>query len=505
MQDEIKSNKLLIYIIPMIILILVLGVSYAVWRVTREQSNPNIVSTMNCLNVTLTDVTSAINLTNEYPISNEEGMTKNPYTFKITNNCEGYIKTDITLEVLSSATLEHQYVRASLNKLGNKINNSKKLSGIAPDHLLGEATISGATSYILLKDVIIAPLEEKEYDLRLWVDKDTTNAQGKDKTFQAKVVIIARPTNDTNNSLANQILEDNGGASVIENKSTPNYTNLAVESGMFPTQDDYGTSYYFLGSHEQVNNWVEFAGYYWRIIRIDGNGDIRMIYNGVANGSPQYTGDDTQIAGTHCFSYNCLNNDNAYVGFKYGTPGSSTYAATHTGDNPSNAYTIVTNWYNTNLASQGANITDKIKQDAVYCGDRNLKSGSGYGTVATNYKATERAESLVATLNCQNTQGSVPANNDQYELAAGLIAFDELVFSMFLDQIVQSGDFNQWWLYTSNNYWTMTPASFSSAAKMLTLENTNVSYSEGIRPVITLKSNTIFDDGNGTLAEPYNI
>ena len=70
-------------------------------------------------------------------------------------------------------------------------------------------------------------------------------------------------------------------------------------------------SYYYTGNPD---NWVSFAGFYWRIIRINGDGSIRMIYQGVAD-SPtpdagNMTGEGTQI-GTGQF--NSSDDNNMYV------------------------------------------------------------------------------------------------------------------------------------------------------------------------------------------------
>ena len=60
--------------------------------------------------------------------------------------------------------------------------------------------------------------------------------------------------------------------------------------------DDYGEVYYFAGN--PTDNWVKFAGFYWRIIRINGDGSIRMIYQGT---SANMTGAETQI-GTSAYN-----------------------------------------------------------------------------------------------------------------------------------------------------------------------------------------------------------
>ena len=91
--------------------------------------------------------------------------------------------------------------------------------------------------------------------------------------------------------------------------------------------DDYGTSYIFRGTID--NNWVKFGktneedgtekDIYWRIIRINGDGSIRLIYAGKSKedgSAPDPTGDET-TALTSQVIFNASRNNNAYVGFQY--------------------------------------------------------------------------------------------------------------------------------------------------------------------------------------------
>ena len=81
-------------------------------------------------------------------------------------------------------------------------------------------------------------------------------------------------------------------------------------SGIYMAEDDYGKSYYFRGKID--NNYVSFAGFIWRIVRINGDGSIRMIYSGT---STTDTGEKTSI-GTSAFNNDPY--DPAMVGYKYG-------------------------------------------------------------------------------------------------------------------------------------------------------------------------------------------
>lgn len=80
--------------------------------------------------------------------------------------------------------------------------------------------------------------------------------------------------------------------------------------GLYVTEDDYGDSYYFRGKVE--NNYLSFAGFIWRIVRINGDGNIRVIYSGTSTSD---TGSDTSI-GTSYYNYNTR--DTAMAGYKYG-------------------------------------------------------------------------------------------------------------------------------------------------------------------------------------------
>lgn len=184
MDNSSKSKKSLIIIWILVLLVTVLGISYAYFRKTSTQGKLNQVDILKCLEATITDETSAINLTDEFPIPNAEGMTKTPYTFKVTNNCEIYIYADISLEVLSSSTLGAAYVRAALNSQSN----------ILTGYETGIPTITGATSYVISKDNLIPPTDTSVFNLRLWIDEATTMEQGFDKTFEGKIVVAYSAT-----------------------------------------------------------------------------------------------------------------------------------------------------------------------------------------------------------------------------------------------------------------------------------------------------------------------
>ena len=85
------------------------------------------------------------------------------------------------------------------------------------------------------------------------------------------------------------------------------------EDGMYSAEDNDGNSYYYRGS--VASNYVKFGGAYWRVIRVNGDGTVRMIYDGT---SPHANGENSNDRMLDTTKYNSYNTDNAYVGYMYG-------------------------------------------------------------------------------------------------------------------------------------------------------------------------------------------
>ncbi len=84
-------------------------------------------------------------------------------------------------------------------------------------------------------------------------------------------------------------------------------------TGMYASTDNSGDTFYYRGA--VGGNYVKFGGYYWRVIRINGDGTIRMIYDGKTPHENGESSSDRQV-GTSAF--NSYWADNAYVGYMYG-------------------------------------------------------------------------------------------------------------------------------------------------------------------------------------------
>ena len=300
----------------------------------------------------------------------------------------------------------------------------------------------------------------------------------------------------------NQVLTRNDFSTIV----TSTTTGTIYKSANSSQYDNDGEVYYFAGN--PTDNWVKFGGFYWRIIRINGNGSIRMIYQGTEANT---IGEGTQI-GTSAFNTNY--NDNAYVGYMYGTPGSSTYEATHANTNNSTIKEVLDTWYQNNLLDY----VDKIDGNAGFCGDRmpststttnNGNGGTGAtGTFYGGYLRIMNTKKPMFKCNDNDlfTTKESTNGNRALQYSIGIITVDEVSYAgttWFLAN-------DKYYLYTNEYYWTMSPLQFLNAASMYIVGSTgdingnSANSPKCVRPVINLRADLNLS-GSGTSTDPYVV
>ncbi len=189
---EKKEKTIITYIILGILVVgvIALGVTYAFWLLTREQEGTNIVKTT-CLNVTIENEQDNILLERAQPISDEAGLKLKPFKFKVKNNCDDYAEYTINLEMLEETNLKSEFVKIALNEKGDKgvPTNLKEYEEYKNLKIAG--TKEGRT----LKTSKLKPSEEKEYELRIWMDKDVTiEDDTMNKTYKSKIIVESKNT-----------------------------------------------------------------------------------------------------------------------------------------------------------------------------------------------------------------------------------------------------------------------------------------------------------------------
>ena len=273
------------------------------------------------------------------------------------------------------------------------------------------------------------------------------------------------------------------------------------------TNNGTGITYYYIGNPD---NWLQFAGFYWRIIRINGDGSIRMIYQGVADSetpdSGNITGTGTQI-GTSAF--NSSYNNNAYVGYMYGNVNATDYAGTHANTNSSTIKGVLDQWYHNNLETRYGQYIDG---NAGFCGDRRISSGTGIGTSTTNYQPYTRIRNSNPNLTCETldiyTTVNSSTGNKSLQYSIGLISAEEVAIAGGTFQ----SDNDSYYLYIGEDYWTITPSLYGRtlAYAFYVGSNGSISYINGVnfiggvRPVINLRSDVSIT-GSGTTSDPFKV
>jgi len=357
------------------------------------------------------------------------------------------------------------------------------------------------------------------------------------------------------------VLQKNG---TVYNPVTPDFALAETgNGGLYSMADDYTAktgkpSYYFRGA--VPDNYVKFGGFFWRIIRINGDGSLRMIYDGKQaynNG----TLDDSRNAVSGVIwavDGQRLHDDAKYVGYMYGPANTSVDSTTHstsrvqaqTNTVNSNAKDQVENWYRTNMSTNAANESKDLTPylaDKIFCNDRSLPSDEttwwtsqdstysnlGWGAHATPYGAFSRTWDVstdefgtpTPTFVCpENT--TVSAVNDKFTVNTSSGGNGKLTYPVGLitaDEIVAAGSGKgsttntSYYLYKSSKYfsWSLSPKNMHTNGYAYVfavhsqsyLSDANVSYMLGaISPVINLKPEYAANlQGKGTMIDPYYI
>ena len=193
-KEKIGNRKLLVIAIALI-LVVIIGTTYAWLNITKKSEIVNKITAGN-LELTLDDTTSeGIKLIKEVPRSYRQGMTTKEYTFTLTNKSS-----------TSSYTL-------SLKDLDTYTNDNNQEVTIADEDRLADSKVR----YILLKDgeeavaskskiltsrVIDSGTIEKgktiTYSLRIWIDStagdNNTEEEVMGKVFNAQLSLEAEQT-----------------------------------------------------------------------------------------------------------------------------------------------------------------------------------------------------------------------------------------------------------------------------------------------------------------------
>ena len=323
-------------------------------------------------------------------------------------------------------------------------------------------------------------------------------------------------------TLAQAMLRDN--TTIKERTSFGAFTETTTGTLYKSNKTEDGSEVYYY-SGDTTNNWVKFGGYYWRIIRTNEDGSVRILYSGTShNGSLGYINSST---------FNDNYTDAKYVGYMYGTSG--TLANNRTNTNNSTIKNTIDTWYKNNLLT---NYDKYISKTAIYCNDRagipDINTNDRFSTVAYS-RVTSANPSYKCGANTSNGLSSTADSADKFNASTSddgngklkypiaLMTADEIVFAGSGYRIKSNSD--AWYYVNSaggsitgnNRWWLLTPALINNeCSNVFFISNSDDNYpwsmeyryvtaSYAVRPVISLSSCAKVKSGIGTPDSPYEI
>ena len=547
----LKSQAFVSVIIVFVLSLGIIGTSYSLYMDVDTDTDYQIVKSGD-LSIDFTEGSSKITLTSTTPMDDTTAInqTDNVYQFTVYNNGTYAVDYSVSLIPNSSNTVKPEYINYRL--CVGKTNESSNCGEVQ--------TLSEKNDYVLYNDNLNNNGDSTSYYLKIWVNDNYPTTETSAKAINLNVGVEAKNVKGelTNtNTLGGKILND---SRITVNKDVPDFSKVETEEkGIYKAEDDYGTTYYFRG--KQSYNYVSFADKIWRIVRINGDGSIRLVLDSVA---------DTT-------AFNTSYNDNAYVGYMYGMTGQTSsntnqciklnsagtaaevdttnttesactsagykwtatpYDATHANVVSSTVKKSLDTWYETNIKNNGL---ESYVADTLFCNDKTLASNGiggvstqyGYGTNKTYYASTERLQyssgttsitTAKPTFKCAesatNTYSRFTVNvttlsngnktNGDLTYPIGLLSADEVSFagayqinmSYYLNNSSITSD---WWHSSPYSYNGSNAIEWTVDGSASSIDSYRVSGTGILRPSINLKAELLVGGGDGTSSNPYTV
>lgn len=455
-----KYKVCLLSLVILIILFISITFSYGIWL--SNKSDDNLLSYNDCIDIIYSNQ-DYITMDNPLSISDDDGYGTTPYPFVISNNCSTNKEIELRLDILNNNSIE-------LNKIKVYVNGDIELKPVILDTLVSsKVNDPDSTENKLLIRFNINSNETIRGNIRVWLDKNSTLSPNKN-IFSSKMYFTSEET--IIKPKFKEILLSKEGLENINNKISPDYSSIAnTYEGLYASIDEEGTSYFFRGDIN--DNYVYFADLLWRIIRINGNGSIRIILN------------DSDLIG----NYNLNKNNEKYVGYTYEDNGSTVN---------SNIKTLLDNWYEENIKNKGY---DKYLVNEYFCND------TSYTKVNNSINFKEYDKLFISDQPSLKCNTSDKTYGGVYKEKVGLITSSEAVMAGATLNVSNSN----YYLYNNKTFYTMSPIDYSNntayvgvITKNGAFYNVPASNEEYIRPVINL-SNITTVTGTGTINDPYLI
>ena len=486
MEKNIKKKQVLLTLLGVISLIVITaGVTYAFFNYTKEGTTDNTIQTgtITFLYTEVSGVGKGISLTDAYPVADSIGKVQTGegkvFDFKVTSNISmnSNIGYQVTARKKTGSTLDDSAVKVYLTEV-NGTEQELLLSKYSELSQTDRVNKSKYTEKVLYEDTVSANTSnyEKNFRLRMWVSDDTDFSDGSinDKTFTLTVNVYAdgKVVNAPATKTLSQLILDSNQVITKAPTLTTSSNNTSDASGLYKsTATNTGDpTYYFRGNVE--NNYVSFAGFTWRIVRINEDGTIRIIMQDGINNNATYTFNSKYSNYTYMYYSN------------------------------SEVKPVLESWYQTNIRSKEV-LSKNVVSGNYYCEQAKVK----YSTSA----ATGNATMTVYTYYTPNFKCSTDGNGKGIiNSSIGLITYDEMVYSGGYRFAANEN----YYLFNGIGYMSMSPAATYDSGRNAGIwfnskdfiSDNGVQYaSYALRPVINLKSDIQKSSGDGTKDSPFVV
>ena len=566
-----KKENIIIIVVLVVMILAIVGVSYAAFSFSRTGSKVNTITT-GSITMTYTETDNTINLTGALPTTDKTGKTRltdgEYFDFTVSSKIAGDVNINYEISAKDVTTSERKIDGSNIKLYLTRLTDDGEEELMTPETYNEEASSNSYTGRpsgeMSLYTSSMNSSESNNYRLRMWVSEDyNPQGDGGGLTFSVQINVYGRAGDKYVPLTTQKILEDNevqtektsmfnyaSNGTQYDSNDEDDYTTDPnpeyITNGLYSTEDEDGTSYYYRGN--VTNNNVQFGEYtsdyyvyqgnynnyyqsevsckedsnstctpvklasagdkmYWKIVRVNGDGSLRLIYNGTSVTHPEFP-DDKDISTSNSVgisSYNLESNDPKYAGYTY--------------DNGTDSFIKkeVDTWYKNAL---GNTIYDSKVIGGRFCSDSSgYKPASEYGFSGVDglniFASYDRLGQVLAsyakpnnpTLKCPSTSESYGGS---YRLKAGLITGDELVLAGENQMVVSNSYLNIVSDGSMLAYWSMTPAFFDGGTAYVWngadyLDGIVVVSTYAVRPVINVTTENGFASGDGTVENVYVI
>ena len=547
-----------------LLLFIVITASFAYFGSFDVNLNNNVAVNINAVSPgDATFISSATQLNLQVPAANMSQTASNNEIAAATNTATLTVNLTGAANLLTTCTYDivyeydagsNVYGKSPTTKNGNKEITLQVSNVNGTNNFANEKNFDFDSSWSGLKRTLVSgatissngtlttqniSITGKYYNLTI----PQTSIEG--KAFTGKIYVTNHSC-ETIEPAYMTLLNAYGGKDSITELPDSAFANVttANDKGMYAKADDYTAttgmkSYYYRGAVD--NNWVKFGkdstgkDIYWRIIRINGDGSIRMIYTGTTAPTEStkvvMTGVGTQISTD---TFNSSYNKAEYVGYQYieglqhgyGECNGTSASCTVNGKTVYNS-TIkqaIDNWYKTTTLETDAATKALVSQDQIFCNDRSATTSSsgtsgeisGSMSTSTTYYygayvrlVTNKSPQLICPTASDKFTVNTSNGNGALTYPVGIITADEVAMAGG----VYGSSNSSYYLYTNQYYWSGSPTYFDSsnsiASEFYVSEYGNidahiVDRTHGARPVVSLSSKAKLL-GSGTYSNPYTV